>query len=56
VKLPAWSANLGTRLVKSPKVMLGDTGLLCYLLGLDWDRLQNDALMPARCWSIRGTN
>ncbi len=43
--LPAWTANLGTRLVKSPKVMLGDTGLLCYLLGLDVERLQNDALM-----------
>ena len=43
--LPAWTANLGTRLVKSPKVMLGDTGLLCYLLGLDVDRLKNDALM-----------
>lgn len=43
--LPAWTANLGTRLVKSPKVMLGDTGLLCYLLGLDEDRLQNDPLM-----------
>ena len=44
-ELPAWSANLGTRLVKTPKVMLGDTGLLCYLLGLDVDRLRNDALM-----------
>lgn len=43
--LPAWTANLGTRLVKSPKVMLGDTGLLCYQLGLDVDRLQNDPLM-----------
>ena len=43
--LPAWTANLGTRLVKSPKVMLGDTGLLCYLLGLDVRRLQSDALM-----------
>lgn len=43
--LPAWTANLGTRLVKSPKVMLGDTGLLCYLLGLDEDRLLNDPLM-----------
>jgi uncharacterized protein len=43
--LPAWTANLGTRLVKSPKVMIGDTGLLCYLLGLDVERLQNDVLM-----------
>lgn len=43
--LPAWTANLGTRLVKTPKVMFGDTGLLCYLLGLDVERLKNDALM-----------
>src|ERR1017187_6221429 len=43
--LPAWTANLGTRLVKSPKVMLGDTGLLCYLLGLDAEWLQGDAMM-----------
>src|SRR5664280_1713446 len=43
--LPAWTANLGTRLMKSPKVMVGDTGLLCYLLGLDVERLKKDALM-----------
>lgn len=43
--LPAWSANLGTRLVKAPKVMLGDTGLLCHLCGLDAARLQADDLM-----------
>jgi uncharacterized protein len=33
--LPAWSGNLGKRLTKSPKVMLSDTGLAVYLLGLD---------------------
>jgi predicted AAA+ superfamily ATPase len=43
--LPAWSANLGTRLVKAPKVFLNDTGLLCSLLGLDAGRLQSDDLM-----------
>ncbi|MFZ4767054.1 MAG: ATP-binding protein, partial [Roseimicrobium sp.] len=43
--LPAWSANLGTRLVKTPKIMFGDTGLLCHLLGLNDARLQADALM-----------
>lgn len=43
--LPAWHANLGLRLVKSPKVLLGDTGLLCYLLGLDSERLMEDELM-----------
>lgn len=43
--LPAWSANLGSRLVKAPKVLLNDTGLLCSLLGLDAARLQADDLM-----------
>ena len=33
--LPAWSANLGQRLVKSPKLLLSDTGLIAHLLGLD---------------------
>ena len=43
--LPPWHANLGLRLVKTPKVLLGDTGLLCHLLGLDAARLQGDDLM-----------
>jgi predicted AAA+ superfamily ATPase len=43
--LPPWHANLGLRLVKSPKVLLGDTGLLCHLLGLDAPRLRADDLM-----------
>lgn len=33
--LPAWSGNLGKRLVKAPKLMLNDTGLLVHLLGGD---------------------
>jgi hypothetical protein len=43
--LPPWHANLGLRLVKAPKVLLSDTGLLCHLLGLDAARLQADDLM-----------
>ncbi len=39
VKLPAWSRNIGKRLIKSPKGYLNDTGLLCYLLGVDGDYL-----------------
>jgi predicted AAA+ superfamily ATPase len=41
--LPAWSANLGKRLAKSPKIMLADSGLLVYLLGAEKQRLLNDA-------------
>jgi hypothetical protein len=43
--LPPWHANLGLRQVKTPKVLLSDTGLLCHLLGLDAARLQADDLM-----------
>ncbi len=34
-QIPSWSANLGKRLVKSPKLLLCDTGLMAYLLGVD---------------------
>jgi uncharacterized protein len=40
--LPAWSANLSKKLVKSPKVMLCDTGLSCYLTGTDQQKLMED--------------
>ena len=37
--LPSWSTNLGSRVVKSPKVYLNDTGLASYLLGLNAHQL-----------------
>jgi hypothetical protein len=40
--VPAWSANLGLRLVKSPKLQIVDSGLLCYLRGIDAARLVED--------------
>lgn len=40
--VPAWSGNLTTRLVKSPKVVLGDTGLAAHLLGLSEARLRTE--------------
>lgn len=39
-RLPAWHANLGKRLVKSPKLYFHDSGLACHLQGIDagaWD-------------------
>jgi len=45
ITIPPWSGNLTSRLSKTPKVMVGDTGLLCYLLGLDEERLTSDSLM-----------
>jgi predicted AAA+ superfamily ATPase len=43
--LPAWSANLGKRLVKSPKLNMIDTGLVSHLLDLDQKRLVRDATL-----------
>ena len=35
VVLPAWSGNLGQRIVKSPRVHIADTALHCHLTGID---------------------
>ncbi len=43
--LPAWSANLGKRLVKSPKLTVIDTGLVSHLLGLDKRRLAGNSTL-----------
>jgi predicted AAA+ superfamily ATPase len=40
--LPAWFTNIGKRLVKAPKMLLTDTGLLVHLLGVDGSRLRSD--------------
>jgi len=37
--LPAWSGKGGKRLVKAPRLLLGDTGLIAHLLGADSERL-----------------
>jgi predicted AAA+ superfamily ATPase len=37
--LPAWAANIGKRMIKTPKLLLSDTGLLSYLLGVSSDSL-----------------
>jgi hypothetical protein len=47
-RLPAWSRNLGQRLVKAPKVHLVDTGLACHLLGADTQRLSQDRPLLGR--------
>lgn len=47
-RLPAWSANLGKRLVKAPKIHLTDVGLACHLLGVDARRLGADRQLLGR--------
>ena len=45
-RLCAWSPNLGKRLVKAPKMVMNDSGLMSYLLGLEKNRLlENRHLM-----------
>jgi predicted AAA+ superfamily ATPase len=47
-RLPAWSPNLGKRLVKAPKLHLVDTGLACHLIGADARRLNTDRPLLGR--------
>lgn len=41
-RLAAWHSRLQPRLVKAPKVLIADTGLLCHLLRIDEARLAED--------------
>jgi hypothetical protein len=41
-RLPAWHNRMQPRLVKSPKMLISDAGLLCRLLRLDRRRLADD--------------
>ncbi len=41
-RLEAWSTNLLSRVVKTPKAYITDSGLLCHLIGADADRLAQD--------------
>jgi len=40
--LPPWHASIGKRLVKTPKVLLTDTGLAAHLMGIDDARVARD--------------
>lgn len=40
--LPAWANNRGKRLIKAPKVYIGDSGLCAHLLGLSLVAVQRD--------------
>jgi hypothetical protein len=41
-RLPAWHSNSLSRLVKRPKLHMGDTGIACALLGMDAPALEKD--------------
>jgi len=44
-RLPPWTTNLGKRLVKAPKILVCDTGLVASLLGFDEERVVADPSM-----------
>lgn len=43
--LPSWSANLGNRAIKSPKIFLNDTGLIASLLKMDETAIMENGLL-----------
>lgn len=43
--LRPWHANIGKRMVKTPKVMLCDSGLAAHLMGIDDARLAQDRML-----------
>jgi uncharacterized protein len=45
VRLPAWHANLGHRVVRTAKLHIADTGLLCSTIGVDAERLTKDGTL-----------
>jgi len=47
-ELPTWHSNRINRLIKTPKLHVGDTGLACSLLGLDAETLWNDRALFGR--------
>ena len=40
--VPSWTGNIGKRLLKAPKLILADTGLMAWLLGVDEERLAGE--------------
>jgi predicted AAA+ superfamily ATPase len=47
-RIPPWSANLGKRLVKTPKLLFGDTGLMAYLLNASVKSVLEDTHIAGR--------
>ncbi len=45
---PPWKTNLSKRVVKAPKLMLSDTGLITSLLGVNLARLKSDPLLTGQ--------
>lgn len=47
-RIRPWTANLSKRLVKSPKLLLGDTGFMAYLLNTSEEAVLEDVTLAGR--------
>jgi len=47
-RIPAWSANMGKRLVRAPKLLIGDTGFMAYLLNASEKSVLEDPQLAGR--------
>lgn len=56
VRLPAWHANLGHRVVRTAKHHLVDSGMLCSLIGADEDRLVADGSLAGSVFETFAVN
>ncbi len=50
VLLEPYFSNLGKRMIKTPKLYFGDTGLLCFLLGLDSAESMERSMFIGAIW------
>ncbi|MCL6623067.1 MAG: ATP-binding protein [Fimbriimonadales bacterium] len=48
LRVPAWYARIRKRLLKSPKILLNDTGLATVLIGVSEERLQQEPVLAGR--------
>lgn len=48
VRIPAWYTNVSQRLMKTPKILINDTGLACALLNIDAKALEQNPLLKGR--------
>jgi predicted AAA+ superfamily ATPase len=56
VRLPAWHANLGHRVIRSAKLHVADTGMLCSLIGVDAGRLDDDGTLGGSVFETFAVN
>lgn len=56
VRLPAWHANLGHRVIRTAKLHAADTGMLCGLLGADEHRLELDGALAGSAFETFAVN